>query len=838
MTNLRAWQLNSTKPFSLPLAADARLSRTDYTDDQVWELHLGAGDSPALALQTQYGGRAGLVSIVPMWQRDSRAIYQAQAYAKPSMISAFAPGYLRAQAKILATLSLDAEYWVMESHAVGARYTLTNSGAQAITVRVDLFSHVIVDEKEQKLSILALQDGHHALALGQVGNLAPLVILEGAHSIDEAMSPRIGATLTILPQKSAGLRWVHAGLHSTAESLALARGWLAQDWDAHFDVIRQAAQAIPRIETGKADWDAVIASAYHQLVQSFLKPTGNLPFSSFIATRQSWQGYSARGDGSDHHRAWNGQEPTLAYLSGSALAAIDPDMAKGLVRNYLAAQAEDGWIDRKPGLGGQRQNLLCMPILARLVRNIYWQTEDSAFLTEVFSTLQNFLNRWFQPDMDADQDGLPEWQSERQTGYVALPTFGVSLGWAQNADIRYVESPDLAAYLLSEAVSLREIAKVLKEQVAVKALDKRVAALQTTLDSLWQNGRYVYRDRDTHTTTEKVTVIEEGRADEEQLPAQPLDPPSRLIVRVIGGGNLVPRTMLTLDGLDADGQTIHETADSTALVWSYGRGVYTSQHIFAQIDRVKLDGMSRAYHIEVETLDTTDLDINALLPLWSRRISGERAAALSKLATDKKHFWRPNGVTMCTAQDPHFKSSNADGCGGVWLFWLTLIGEGLIDTGYAAQAAELVKRVLTMQTEVLKKQKRFWEFYDSDSPQGLGERGHLAGIVPLYLLTRVLGVQIVSGGKVWAGGDFVWDKPVTVNQHGVTVQRSKNGTKITFPSGYKAELPPDAQWQAVIDPQPAVSSPIKPLEAVPLPKPQTPSSSKSVKIEVQYNDDD
>jgi hypothetical protein len=66
MKNLRRWLLS--RPYALPLAADARLSSTDYHDDQVWELSPGVpgSDAPALVLQTRYGGRVGLASLVPL----------------------------------------------------------------------------------------------------------------------------------------------------------------------------------------------------------------------------------------------------------------------------------------------------------------------------------------------------------------------------------------------------------------------------------------------------------------------------------------------------------------------------------------------------------------------------------------------------------------------------------------------------------------------------------------------------------------------------------------------------------------------------------------------------
>src|SRR5690606_26048624 len=131
---------------------------------------------------------------------------------------------------------------------------------------------------------------------------------------------------------------------------------------------------------------------------------------------------------------------------------------------------------------------------------------------------------------------LPEWQDERQTGYAFWPTFGAGQPWAQNLNIRLVETPDLAAYLISEAESLRKIGDVL-EQVAANELDRRVHTLLRRLSTLWDDklNRFVYRDRDTLVTSGPVTIIENVPADEEHLPALKLETPARIIVQVSGG---------------------------------------------------------------------------------------------------------------------------------------------------------------------------------------------------------------------------------------------------------------------------------------------------------------
>ncbi len=828
--NLRRWQLDSNAPLTFYLAADARLSQTDYTDDQVWELLSGEVDSPALALQTKYGGRVGLASLVPMWIHDGRTIYQSQAYTEPPTITAFAPNYVRAKAEIIPGLDLVTEYWAMESHSVGGRFALRNRCEHQVKLRLNLFGHVGAKGEELKLGIALLRNKLQALVMGEFANLCPVVLLENGTSESPSRST-IGVDIELAPRKKTIIRWVHAGMPDLESSVSLAQRWLAQNWVPHLKQINQAALAIPIVQTGKREWDLAIAAAYQQLLQSFLKPTGNLPYGSFVATRNSAHGFSKRGDGSDYDRAWSGQEPTTTYPTALAIAPIDGQAAQGIVHNYLAIQGNDGSVDRKPGLGGQRQGMMCSPLLARLAWGIFGYTGDEEFLKSVFPRLTSFFERWFEDDLDTDGDGLPEWQSERQTGHVYMPTFAAAQSWGQGADIRTVEAPDMAAYLLSEADSLREMAQQLGKKQALKSLDKRIKSLNTLLENLWRDGRYVYRDRDMHTTTESVTVVDKGKGNEEHFPTQSLPHASRLIVRITGGVSHKPRITLTIDGLSENGAAISEQVGAKDFLWRHGYGVYTTQQVFAQVDRVYCDGLSRVFRLDVRTVDTSRLDINALTPLWAN-IPAERADELVTLLTDKKNFWRPNGVTMVSAQDSHFDPSNADGGGAVWPYWFTLIGEGLLAHGYGEDAADMLKDLLNTQAEVLKQHRCFTEFYHSDEAVGLGEKGHLGGIVPLHLLMGLIGVQIVSGGEVRTGGPFAWGRTVTIKQHGVTVRRKKSGIEIRFPSGHKVQLDKDAKWQAVVDPNPVIAPSITPIE---LPPPKR-SRRKPAIIKVQHED--
>lgn len=797
--SLRQWQINTTHLSSLVVAADARLSQTDYLDDQVWVFSPGSGESPALTLQTRYGGRAGLASLVPMWTIDGRTLYQAATYAHPPLITAFAPGYLQAKAKLTATLPLQADYWAMTSHSLAGRIVLANTGSTVQTLRFDLFAHLGMDNAEVPLRVIDLPP-FHVLHFGRVADIEPVIMIEKGRGSKESAS-KIGIDLTIPPGKKVSVRFVHAAAPDLSRSVKLAASTLKANWQPRMQQITQVAQRTPDIQTGDADLDLAIALSYRELMGAFLRPTASLPYPSFVAVRQPDRGWSRNRDGRDHTRAWSGQPMPLAYLTALAAAPVEAVLAQGIVRNFLAVQQSDGWIDWKPGLAGQRYGVMGLPLLARLSWSIFQYTEDSDFLREVFPAVKRAYHRWFMPDLDKDGDGLPEWRSEAQTGYVSTPTFSIGLPWGQHLDIRTVEAPDLLAYLLSEAISLKAIAYFLHDDDAVASMSEQIARLQTALDSLWRDRHFAYRDRDSHQTTTRVTILEDSPGDTEHFPAATLTPPSRIIIEVIGGTGRPPRMTLHLSGTDAGGAPLVEAADADRFVWSSGRGVYTSEGVFAQIDRIYGEGLIRVYRLRAYTPDLTRLDIGALLPLWSTGLSAERSADLIALMTDPAHFWRPSGIGMCSAQDAEFDPANASGSGGVWAYWATLLGEGLIEAGRLDLAADLLKRLMTAQAAVLKANGGFSEFYHSDQPQGLGESGHLMGIIPLHLLLRVLGVRIISAQKVWVGGSFVWGRPVTIQQHGVRVERSSTETIVHFPSGQIKRLQPDADWQEVIDTQ-------------------------------------
>ncbi len=841
MKSLRSWEIGTDRPFKATISADARLSGTDYSDDQTWELKLGNDDDPALVLQTAYGGRVGQVSLVPMWQIGDEIIYETNRYASPPMITQFAPNYLNTSAQIIADVNLQAEYWAMESHVTGGIFTVSNQSNNGVQIRFDLFAHVVSQGKERGLNIVTLGDGSHAIQLGKIGTLTPVVLLENADAeIDEtgtARSPKVGRTLTLEAGDTIAMRWVHVGQTYLRDSLKLGLDWLREDWSAHFRLIGQASRAIPTLQTGNKDWDLLIAQSYNRVVQSIIKGSKTqLPHASFVSTREMDDGYSFREGGTDYKRSWSGQDPIVSSQLSLVIASIDADVAKGIVQNYLSTQQEDGWIDRQPGLAGQRQELLIMPLLAQMTWDVYQATQDDGFLKDTFDNLMKCFNRWFEADHDADNDGFPEWQHTRQMGYGEFPLFSVEQPKSQGVSVKMIESPDLLTYLLNEADALRDIATTLGKKRPVAQLNKQIKNLEKHLNNLWDGTRFAYRDRDTHATQTATILLQDARGDEEHFIGASLSEPSRIVVSAEGGVRHIPTVKLTMDGIDSQGNTIQEVANSEHFSWQGRQGVYTSQNIFSQVDRIQCEGLSRVYQITVATVDTTALDINSLLPIMIDDLPSDKIEALVQLITDKKLFWRVNGVPMVSAQDSTYESENGQASRAIGLFWLAQIGTGLLNAGYTKDATTLLKNTLKMLDNVMLQDGTFHQFYDSEGIGGFGETGHLSGIVPLAFLHRVLGAQVVSSSQVWAGGNYAWGRNITIKQFGVTVRRGKKGTKITFPSKSVIELDVDAEWQLVTDPEPIEESPI---EHLPQPKiePSAPKSPKRVMIEVELDDE-
>ncbi|MBN2305838.1 MAG: hypothetical protein JXQ72_15250 [Anaerolineae bacterium] len=805
---MREWHLTAADPIAPRLSADARGGRTTYTDDQTWRLQLGQPTEAALSLETRYGGRLGLARLVPIWIVDRRQIFEAQGYHSPPVLTAFAPDFVRLEARLTYALGVTFEVWVMESQAVGGRITITNSGDQTHALRLDLTAQAMREQDILDMLFLTLDNEQVALQMGRLKGLQPVLMMDGAR--DVATQARLSRPLTLEPGQQTVTRWVLGSLANRDASLGLAYKWLAEpDWDVHFAAIRQRADAMPQIETGHADWDTALAWSQQLTLRSFLAATGHLPHPSFVNARKVAQGFPLSGQHSaGFGSAWGGQTVPEALLIAGTVAQADPKLAQGLVRNFLAVQRDDGWIDAKPGLGGQRAGMIAPPLLATLAYTVGQITGDKAFLAECLPGLLVFFERWFKPDMDHNQDGLPEWSDSGQGAFADSPTFAQHRRWAQGVDITTVQAPDLAAYLVREADMLIQIAEKVGRDDVIQAIRPRRESLAAALNDMWDadKGIFHYRDRDTHAcpTGEQVFDL---KGDQPLSERTDLPQPSRLVLRVSGGTSRKPRSMsCTIEGVDGGGKRTHETIDGDTFTWYRGLGSATTETVWQAITFLKFDGLSRVFKIEGHTIDLTRHDMGLLMPLCalpeSGALSDDQITRTVERLTDPDQYWAEYGVRACPKTDPAYDPQHRDGCGGMWPDWNARFGEALVGWGYRAESADLFRRVLNAQIASLKAEHAFHAFYNPETGEGLGDTDVLEGAVSLGWFGRLFGAFVRDAGTVVMTGPFAFaDESITWTQHGVTVSRRADQTAITFPTGHTVRLDPDAAPQIVRDPK-------------------------------------
>lgn len=864
-----ALPLTADTPWSVTIAADARLTTTDYADDAIYALT--THDGP-LGLHTSYGGRCQQMRYSLTWSsQDSAAPVQAaEEYTTSPILRDYGPGFALVEAQPLPELHARIAFVAHTSHITICHVEVHNHADAplhlVLTAAVDLQRSAPAELGVEPPVALVLDDGIYG-AYVTVGSppaasvhlaflwdtAAPFVAdpLPGGtgwtirrhHEIALAAGERRTLTLGLLIPPATDT--VDTPF-MTASLQAIARQVLATAWA---DVLaqHQAASAnIPVIETGNAAWDAAIACAYRLAARCYLSGSGDtqrrpevprpggrapdihrsgvgyppLPYASFVFTRTPEHGYPPGGDPQQHSWQWNGQVATEAYVNVPEVAPFAPDLARAVLRNYLHIQQEDGFIDWKPGLAGQRAGWDCIPLLATLARLIYDYTGDLDFLHEVYDGLLRHLDRWFDPANDRNGDGYPEWTHTVQSAFDDNPSFVPWRTWAQGADISKANSPDLGAYLYREHRELVAIARLLPDQrrLALNAdivrLTHRADRLRAMVEALWSEAHatYLYADGDSHLTHSGEIIWEtrgpgewqhthmaEGGNGKVRSFSPPITPPAlarRIVVQIEGPE--APHVTVLLQGYDANDQPLHEVIERVDFGW-WGGGDYvvsaTSEGRFSNLTAIHVAGVGTNQRTRISFVDYTRQDQTQLLPLWAGIPEPARAEELVRRAiTDPERFWRPYGMPNCSAQDPSYASDNVGGSGGVWMLWNTMIGEGLCDYGYYAEAWDLFSRIMAAEVRSLKTDHCFREAYDSDTGAGLGDRDYLWGTVPLHLLTRLHGVQILPtpddpavAAAVRLHPSDTLGRRIVISQRGVTVERVGRQATITWADGSRQE---------------------------------------------------
>jgi hypothetical protein len=216
--------------------------------------------------------------------------------------------------------------------------------------------------------------------------------------------------------------------------------------------------------------------------------------------------------------------------------------------------------------------------------------------------------------------------------------------------------------------------------------------------------------------------------------------------------------------------------------WLFGTGILTGERIYVRIEQVEISGLDAKDHVELFSVGHKLPSIAALIPLWARMISPERAQELIKGTISSTNlFWRNFGLPSFPVSSN--ENRNVSMANIVSMFWNSLVGEGLLEYGYRELAAQLVSKLMTAVINNLKEEGNFRRQYDPETGTGSGDRNAIGGLPPLQLFLKVLGIQIINPWKIRIDGTNPFPWPVTVKYQGLTILRQKEKTVVIFPDG-------------------------------------------------------
>jgi hypothetical protein len=806
---MQNWNLAAGDPLALTLAADARLTLTNYTDDQIWELSLSGGEPAALALQTTYGLRAHWMRLFPRFVRGDVQRTDPASFHAPPRILRFYPNTLSITFEPFEGLEVLAEYWIPDSQAACGRIKITNHSILPQNFRLEWVA--LLNPIDRQGGMVAVPSGPSHVLAGETSRLHPVVYMTGGPQSTDGPYPALALDMELYPGNSRQFSWASVAMSSFESSLDAARLATARPWEAEqarIELLNQSQSV--QVQTGDPDWDTAFALTQKTAFGLLFKSASSLPNPSFVLSRRPDQGFSVRGDGSDYSHLWSGQTALDTYYLSSLLLPGASELVAGILRNFLSVQGENGMIDWKPGLGGQRSRRMAQPLLATLAVQVAPYMAQLEWYQEVFPRLLRFFDTWFSPLYDQDGDGFPEWEHPLQTGMEDSPIFDRWSPTAQGIDISRMEAPGLAAMLYRECQSLIEMATFLENAErasaayarlsgsdsrlsgaaeALPVLRERETALRNMVESTWdtRSRTYRYRDYQTHLSPPGQTLVKfigPGKATSRKRFSQP----RRLAVQLQTTEERTYALTINIYGFTAGGETC-ETLSAHSFSWMGKHARATTQNTFLALKRVEAIGVGEEDQVHILAADYTQEDASLLLPLWA----GVPEAELAHQAIEdtlQNRYLLDYGIPPCPQKFlpqeelPGLHSALSSAL----LPWNQLIGEGLLRYGYRELAAGLVTRLMSAVVASLKNHQDFRQYYHAETGLAAGERGHLHGLAPLGLFLQTLGIRQFGPKEILLDGFNPFPWIINVQYRKVLLTFYPDKTEIQFPGGQKVTI--------------------------------------------------
>lgn len=764
---------------TLPLAADARLVDLDFTNDQIWAITIGDAENRALLLQTNYGLRARSMRIFPRFRFPGQAQLQDAATSGAMHIEAYYPNYLRLRLSPHEDIETTMEWWAPSGQEIAGRVSLHNRKSKP--ARMEMHISAELNPFKGGARIESSKVGGAEILHGRSSDLHPVLFLTGGATSLDSPYPALALDVELAPQQTRRFTWVQAAMQTTEASFQAARRTAARDWQAEVDRIEMRNRAQLEIQTGDPEWDRVLQLSQQVALSLLHSPSDHLPYTSFVEARRYEHGYFPPDVGADYNQLWLGQGVLQSWYYLEFALPGEMHIAEGILLNFLASQGKDGRIDSKPGISGQRSRTMASPLLADIAWRIYEVGENNEFIEKVFPTLVAFHNAWFDESQDSDGDGLPEWANAVQAGFDDHPIFSPWHDWSQGADITRFRSPVLYALLHQQASRLLQISTVLEKDDHHKELSAQQERLRKAIDETWDGRAAAYRNIDSESKLiQRGKRIILSKGDGKIAVGRDFTQPTRFIIKLDRKDDNPGSIRISLSGKNVQGRRSVEKFSAADFRWGDEIGTTTSSQLFTYIDHLRVEGLSTNNSITLRSIDTSVQDLTLFAPLYAGLPDKETAQKMiERNIHDPKRFWRPYGLpAFIRPQKKADQTSMA-----VWCPWVSIVARGLLAYDQRPLAAELMTRIMKAATHILKEKGEFRQFHHAENAQSFGEINHIAGLPPIGLFLKTLGVKVYSPWKVGLVDTNPYAWPVLVKYRGLRIERDMHETRITFPDG-------------------------------------------------------
>ena len=738
---MRTWNLTTQDPLNLVISADQALGIVDPMDDQIWEVAPGQGDPPAMAVRTSFGRRAVEMRYFPVFMRGNERIINPREFFYPPTLKKMFSNYLEFTFSPLEGVDVIMEYWVPSSKILAGRIAMTYREPTAGRLQVDWIGQLLPNG-EGEVMIPETMNMNFILA-GKCADLSPVCFISGGSTIGTSIYP--GLSLEINPRKTTQqvFTWASAALLEKEQSYNAARNTTFRSWEAEISRVEITNESrMLEIHTGNLEWDAVL-SASQKTAHSLVMPAGNaLKNETFVRSRTVEEGYSARGDGRDHGPGWSGQNTLDSDFLARLLLPEGAEMLRGILLNFLDNQHRNGKVDWSLGMGGQRSQVNAQPVLAQLALKLAPQFPDREWLRLTLPQLNRFFISWFEPDLDRDQDGFPEWRTSGQSGleHQEIP-------WMD-----YLESPGLAAFLLNESEAIREISEILGETPDIQ-VEKYQFGLEKALQECWDEkaGIFGYRDYETHLkTSQKVILNFEGGG---LYPVKTkFESPQRLIIRIQSNQALKKPFAISLKGR-SEGKAVSISIKSWDFRRQPGQAVHATRITFSQLDQVRANGLGPEDELFLETCDSSMIDVSLLLPLTTKAVTKTQVETLIQ---DTIPAWFLSTGGLRYGQDDESIAP---------VQYTAYLVEGLLDHGDTASAVQIMTSMLDHLVCKL----------NNRSDPALNS---LENTIPISTFLRLCGIESLTREELILNGFNLFSQVVRMSYRGTVLMLHSNKSDV------------------------------------------------------------